>query len=91
MTRATMISTTEIAFIDPAISDFEIFLAGLRAGVEPVSPDVAKPELSQFSGALSDRPGTNVIRIGAHYRSGKFGHDWVNASSHAQLSRGVTA
>jgi hypothetical protein len=91
MTRATLISTTEIAFIDPAVSNFEKILADLRAGVEPVPPDVAKPELSQFSGVLNGRPGTNVIRIGAHYRSVEFGHGWVNASSHAQLSRGVTA
>ena len=34
---------TEIAFIDPAVSDVHVLLAGLRPEVEPILLDAAEP------------------------------------------------
>ena len=91
MARHSMIRSAEIVFIDPAVSNLHSFLAGLRACVESVLPDIATAARPEFSGALSDRPGINIIRIGAFCRSGEIGHGWANAPSHAQLGRGVIA
>ena len=64
-------SAREIAFIDPAISNLERFLAGLRVGVEPVLLDATIPALVQIASALRHRSGLDAVHIVAHGHPGE--------------------
>src|SRR5438094_1617726 len=47
----------EVVFIDPAVSDVETLLAGLRPGVQPVLLDATRPAAAQMAAALAGRRG----------------------------------
>jgi Ca2+-binding RTX toxin-like protein len=66
-----MTHSREIAFIDPAVTDFETLLAGLRSDVEPVvlSPD--EPAMTQMARSLEGRTHLDAIHLIAHGRPGE--------------------
>ncbi len=66
-----MTHSREIAFIDPAITDFETLLAGLRPDVEAVvlSPD--EPAVTQMARSLEERTNLDAIHVIAHGRPGE--------------------
>ena len=56
----------EIAFIDPAVSDVEVLLAGLRAGVHPILLNTVEPVPRQIASALAGCRSLDAIHIIAH-------------------------
>src|ERR1700722_13376893 len=64
-------AATEIAFIDPAISDVRVLLAGLSPDVQPIMLNAADPAPRQMAAALSGRAGLDAIHIIAHGAPGE--------------------
>ena len=58
-----MTHTREIAFIDPAVTDFETLLAGLRPDVEPVVLSRDEPALAQMARMLEGRANLDAIHV----------------------------
>ena len=61
----------EVLFIDPAVADIPAILAGLRAGVQPVLLDAARPAAAQMAAALAGRQGLAAVHIIAHGAPGR--------------------
>jgi hypothetical protein len=57
---------SEILFIDPAVSDIDVLLAGVRPGVEAIVLDAERPAARQMAVALADRRGLDAVHIIAH-------------------------
>jgi len=64
-------AATEIAFIDPAVSDVRVLLAGLSPDVQPIMLNAAEPAPRQIAAALSGRAGLDAIHIIAHGAPGE--------------------
>jgi autotransporter passenger strand-loop-strand repeat protein len=62
---------SEIAFIDPGVSDIPTLLAGLRAEVEPILLDAGMPALTQIAAELRGRFELDAIHIIAHGAPGE--------------------
>ena len=60
----------EIVFIDPSITDLEIFLAGLRPDVESIVLDTKASAPSQIAKALCGRSALQAVHIVAHGEAG---------------------
>jgi hypothetical protein len=56
---------SEILFIDPAVSDIDVLLAGVRPGVEAIVLDAVRPAARQLATALADRRGVAVVHVTA--------------------------
>jgi protocadherin Fat 4 len=61
----------EIAFIDPAISHLDLFVAGLRPGVEAVLLPRNRDALAAIASVLEGNAGLDAIHIVAHGRPGE--------------------
>jgi len=61
----------EIAFIDPAISHLDSFVAGLRPGIEMVLLSREGHAVSEIAAALEGRAGLDAIHIVAHGAPGE--------------------
>ena len=61
----------EIAFIDPAVSDVHVLLAGLRRDVQPILLNATEPAPRQMAAALGGRRGFDAIHIIAHGAPGE--------------------
>jgi hypothetical protein len=66
-----MTRTREIVFIDPAVTDIPILIAGLRHGVLPVRLSGAKPALEEIADTLRGRSGLDAVHILVHGRPGE--------------------
>ncbi|MEK1932330.1 MAG: DUF4347 domain-containing protein, partial [Pararhizobium sp.] len=66
-----MTHSREIAFIDPAVTDFETLLAGLRPDVEPVVLLSDEPAMTQMARILEGRTNLDAIHVIAHGRPGE--------------------
>jgi hypothetical protein len=62
---------TEIAFIDPTISDLECFVSNLRPEIEAVVLGCSGAALTQIAAALEERADIDVVHIVAHGRVGE--------------------
>ena len=71
MTRLPMVN--EIAFIDPAVADIPVLIAGLRPGVLPVLLGAAMPAVEQIARAVRGREGLDAIHVFVHGGSGELG------------------
>ena len=61
----------EIAFIDPAITDFDTLLSGLRPDVEAIVLSQAEPAIAQMARALEGRTKLDAIHVIAHGQPGE--------------------
>jgi Ca2+-binding RTX toxin-like protein len=61
----------EIAFIDPAVADFEKLVGGLRPDVEPVLLSPNEPAMAQMARILEYRTNLDAIHVIAHGRPGE--------------------
>src|SRR5216683_3143642 len=66
-----MAPKSEILFIDPAVSNIETILAGLRAGVDAVLLESGRPAAQQMAGALACRRDLAAIHVIAHGAPGR--------------------
>src|SRR5215813_3093245 len=66
-----VILTSEVLFVDPAVSDLETILAELRPGVEAVLLDGARPAAEQMAAALCGRQGLAAVHVMAHGAPGR--------------------
>jgi len=57
---------SEILFIDPAVSDIDVLLSGVRPGVRAIVLDTERPAARQIAVALVDRRGLDAVHIVAH-------------------------
>ena len=64
-------ATREIAFIDPAVSDVHVLLAGLRPNVRPILLNTAESAPRQMASALAGCQGLGAIHIIAHGAPGE--------------------
>ena len=62
---------TEIAFIDPTVSDGDVLLAGLRPGVEGILLTAAEPAPPQMARALAGRRDLETVHVIAHGAPGE--------------------
>jgi Hint domain/Domain of unknown function (DUF4347) len=69
--QAAAVAAREIAFIDPAVSDVHVLLAGLRPDVQPILLNAAEPAPRQMAAALRGRAGLDAIHIIAHGAPGE--------------------
>ena len=60
----------EVAFIDPALPDWEVLAAGVREGVEVIVLDPAHDGLGQIAEALANRGGLAAIHVFSHGSAG---------------------
>jgi hypothetical protein len=67
----TLPQVREIAFIDPAVADVDVLLAGLRPDVEPILLDAAEPAPRQMARALAGRRSLDAIHVIAHGAPGE--------------------
>lgn len=67
----TMTYSREIAFIDPAVADFQTLLAALRPDVESVVLSRDEPAISQMARILQGRTNLDAIHVIAHGRPGE--------------------
>ena len=61
----------EIAFIDPAITDFDTLLSGLRPDVEAIVLSSVEPAVAQMTRVLEGRTNLSAIHVIAHGRPGQ--------------------
>src|ERR1700688_4942129 len=66
MTRAT-----EILLVDPAISDLDTLLCGVRTGLETIVLDAAVPAARQMATALRSSHGLKAVHVVAHGGPGR--------------------
>jgi hypothetical protein len=66
-----MIDKTEIAFVDPAISDLDQFLKGLRPEVSAIVLHAREAPAAQISAALKGRTELKAVHIVAHGAPGE--------------------
>lgn len=64
--RGRAVPATEVAFIDPAVTDLDVLLGGLRPEVEPILLNATEPGPRQMARALAGRGGLEAIHIIAH-------------------------
>ena len=62
---------SEIAFIDPGVSDIPTLLAGMRPEVEPILLDKNSPALAQIAAELRGRSALEAVHIIAHGAPGE--------------------
>ena len=62
---------SEIAFIDPGVSDIPTLLAGMRPEVEPILLDTNSPALAQIAAELRGRSAIHAVHIIAHGAPGE--------------------
>lgn len=67
----TLPTRREIAFIDPAVSDVHVLVAGMRPGVEPILLNATEPTSRQMARALAGRDGLEAIHVIAHGAPGR--------------------
>ena len=67
------LESSEVLFIDPAVSDVQTLLAELRPGVEAVLLDAARPAAQQMAEALVGRRDLAAVHIIAHGAPGRVG------------------
>ncbi|HYC48362.1 MAG TPA: DUF4347 domain-containing protein, partial [Burkholderiales bacterium] len=60
----------EIAFIDSAISDINVFLAGLRPEIQAIILDDSEPAVAQMARAIHSRSDIDAVHLVAHGSSG---------------------
>lgn len=61
----------EIAFIDPTIDHLDMFLGGLRPGIEAIVLDTARPAARQIAAALEGLQGLGAVHLVAHGAPGR--------------------
>ena len=61
----------EIAFIDPAVTDFDTLLSGLRPDVEAIVLSWSEPAVAQMTRLLEGRTNLHTIHVIAHGRPGE--------------------
>ncbi|MGC4025476.1 MAG: DUF4347 domain-containing protein [Mesorhizobium sp.] len=95
-----MLRAKEILFIDSAVSDVSVLIAGMRSDVEPVLLSGNEPALAEIARLLEGRQDLDAIHIISHGRPGAlyFGTGAVsqtNLSDHqdsvSQLGRALNA
>jgi collagen type VII alpha len=69
--RAVRSAAQEIAFIDPAVFDPHVLLAGLRPGVEPILLNAAEPAPKQMVRTLAGYRNLAAIHVIAHGAPGR--------------------
>src|SRR3954469_6587594 len=65
------VPVTEIAFIDPAVTDVDTLLAGLRPGVEGIVLNTAEPAPAQMARWLAGHDNLQAVHIIAHGAPGE--------------------
>jgi collagen type VII alpha len=71
VTNIDQFAVKEIAFIDPAISDCDTLIAGLRPEIAAIRLDASTPAPAQIARALAGRHGLRAIHIIAHGAPGE--------------------
>jgi VCBS repeat-containing protein len=66
-----MTTNQEIAFIDPAITDLDVFIAGLRPEVEAIVLHPSSSAPAQIAKALCGRSALQAVHIVAHGKAGE--------------------
>ncbi|MBZ9743523.1 DUF4347 domain-containing protein, partial [Mesorhizobium sp. CO1-1-4] len=66
-----LLRTKEIVFIDIAVTDIPVLVAGMRPGVQPVLLSGALPASQEIAHALRGQDGLDAIHIVVHGRPGK--------------------
>ncbi|MGE0468789.1 MAG: cadherin domain-containing protein [Nitrospira sp.] len=64
-------STTEIAFVDPTVPDYQQMIAGLGPNVEVVVLDGTRDGMEQIAESLSGRSGVDAIHLISHGNAGE--------------------
>ena len=88
------VAVTEVAFIDPAVADVEVLLAGLRSDVLGFVLDAAEPAAAQMARALVGYRGLRAVHVIVHgapgelqFASGSLSS--VNLDQHAAAIAGI--
>lgn len=68
-----MTHSHEIAFIDPAVTDADVLLSGLRPDVEAIVLSGAEPAVAQMARLLEGRTNLDAIHVIGHGRPGEVG------------------
>jgi hypothetical protein len=79
----------EIAFIDPAVSDVHVLLAGLRPDVEPILLNATEPAPAQMARALVSYRDIEAIHVIAHGAPGEV--QFASGNLTLECLDGVTA
>ena len=66
-----MAPKSELLFIDPAVSDIETIVAGLRPDVDAVLLEFGRPAAQQMAEALTCRSGLAAVHVIAHGAPGQ--------------------
>lgn len=64
-------STTEVAFIDPTVPDYESLVAGMGSNVEIIMLDATRDGMEQIAESLADRSGIDAIHLITHGAEGR--------------------
>ena len=64
-------STTEVAFVDPTVPDYQELLAGMDPNVEVIMLDAGKDGVQQIAESLAGRSGIDAIHLISHGNSGE--------------------
>ncbi|MEK6641562.1 MAG: DUF4347 domain-containing protein, partial [Nitrospirota bacterium] len=64
-------STTEVAFIDPTVPDYESLVAGMGSNVEIIMLDATRDGMEQIAESLADRSGIDAIHLITHGTEGQ--------------------
>ena len=68
-----LLAAREIVFIDVAVTDVPVLVAGLRPGVQPVLLSGALPASQEIAHALRGQEGLEAVHIVVHGRPGELG------------------
>jgi hypothetical protein len=79
------VPVTEIAFIDPAVTDVDALLAGLRPGIEGIVLNAAEPAPAQMARWLAGHDNLQAVHIIAHGAPGEL-HFATGSLSASNLS-----
>ena len=79
-----MLNAREIVFIDPAVADIPVLIAGLRPDVRPVLLSGAMPASQEIARALRGCEDLEAIHIVAHGRPGEL--RFTGGGSHSRTS-----
>ncbi len=64
-------STTEIAFVDPTVPDYQTMIAGMGPNVEVVVLDGTRDGMEQIAESLAGRSGVDAIHLISHGSAGE--------------------
>jgi len=84
-----MLQTREVAFVDPAVSDLRVLLAGLRPDVEAFVLDGRQAPARQIANILRGREGLDAVHIVAHGAAGRVrfaAADWTAETAQTEAA-----